>query len=99
MKYTFVHIPCVVICMIILFVSGSCANDKLPEVPDIRYIEDIITGNKEESAWCGEQTIQWTRTKLVPWAEVLDPDYHHAPEAAVERFRDMKIGINICLKD
>jgi len=70
-------------------------GDKLPEVPDIRYIEDIITGNTKESEWCGEHTIQWTRTKLVPWAEVLDPDYHHAPEAAVERFRDMKIGIRI----
>ena len=98
MKQAMIHIRCFALCMIILLLPGSCINvnsEKLPEVPDIAYIEDVITGNKQESMWCGEHTIQWTRTKLVPWAEVLDPDYLHAPEAAVERFRDMKIGIRI----
>ncbi len=29
------------------------------------------------------------------WARTIDPDYHHAPESAIEAFKDLKFGIRI----
>ncbi len=29
------------------------------------------------------------------WARTVDPDYHHAPESAIEAFKDLKFGIRI----
>jgi alpha-L-fucosidase len=29
------------------------------------------------------------------WAKSVDPDYHHAPQAAIEAFKDLKFGIRI----
>jgi hypothetical protein len=29
------------------------------------------------------------------WATSVDPSYHHAPQAAIEAFKDLKFGIRI----
>ena len=83
---------------LILVFSGCRKEDTdLPEVPDITYKEDVITGNPQEQILKGENTTQWVRTKMVSWTEDVDPDYHHAPESAMERCRDMKRMVRIVL--
>ncbi len=89
--------PIIISHILLLLVFSGCRKEdtNLPEVPDITYKEDVITGNPLEQKLKGENTTQWVRTKMVSWTEEVDPDYHHASEAAMERFRDMKIGIRI----
>lgn len=83
--------------LFLVLVFSGCENEEtdLPAVPDISYKVDIITGNPQEQLLKGENTTQWVRTKMVSWTDEVDPDYKHASEAAMERFRDMKIGIRI----
>lgn len=67
----------------------------LGQVPDIVYKEDIQRGSAAEQAMGIDRTLQVFRTKVIPWAQQVDDDYKHASPAAVERFKDMKIGIRI----
>jgi alpha-L-fucosidase len=76
-------------------IAGCTNQEKLPEVPDIVYKEDIMTGSAAEQALGIEGTLQVFRTKQLPWALKVDPDYKHASPEAVERFKDMKVGIRI----
>lgn len=92
------YLSLIMVITTIIILTGSCNNESrqdFPEVPDREFIEDVITGNPHENSIRNGNTIQWVRTKLVPWAQETDPDYRHASDSAVEMFKDMKIGIRI----
>lgn len=73
-------------------------RDRLAEIR-LEYKTDIQKGNYYEEALRTAsdrfyKQLQWVRI-LAPWAEQVDPDYQHASQEAVERFRDLKFGLRI----